>query len=467
MKRTIGRWTCALLALSLFSPAHAAEWEPERILQTERALYALGYHDKDCDTQLDDATRRSIESFQIANDLPVTGEPDDATFELLQTGGVTCHDYLAALAQEYADAPILQSGSSGEAVARIQRILQQAGYFDGACDGMFGETTQAAVRLFQRANGLPTTGAADRSTQLRLCAGEPRSWQDFLDATISRAGDSGAGVRTVQRRLAELGYFAGECTGSFGDLTRQAVARFQQSEGVDETGEADADTLRRLFSDGAAARRAPGALYVGCSGEETALLQRRLAALGYYSGAVTGSFGCRTELAVRLFQRANGLNATGEADETTRVRMDGEDCADFEAAKESLSAALSQWDGAAEDEIGAAALRVRGMAFDAGEEETAGFTFVQSVCAAAGLFLPDASSVLDRLSEPVEDLKSLRRGELLALDVVTADGEAVLRAVAAGDGSAVYATAASEWVLQSDLQTMGATAVHRWMGAAR
>ena len=37
----------------------------------------------------------------------------------------------------------------------------------------------------------------------------------------------------------------------------------------------------------------------------------------------------------------------------------------------------------------------------------------------------------------------------------------------AGDGSAVYATAASEWVLQSDLQTMGATAVHRWMGAAR
>ena len=49
----------------------------------------------------------------------------------------------------------------------------------------------------------------------------------------------------------------------------------------------------------------------------------------------------------------------------------------------------------------------------------------------------------------------------------TADGEAVLMAVAAGDGSAVYATAASEWVLQSDLQTMGATAVHRWMGAAR
>ena len=42
MKRTIGRWTCALLALSLFGPARAAEWEPERILQTERALYALG-----------------------------------------------------------------------------------------------------------------------------------------------------------------------------------------------------------------------------------------------------------------------------------------------------------------------------------------------------------------------------------------------------------------------------------------
>lgn len=466
MKRTLGRWTCALLALGLLGSAQA-EWEPDRILQTERALYALGYHGKECDTQLDDETRRAIESFQIANELPVTGEPDDATFALLQTGGVTCHDYLAALAQEYTDAPILQSGSSGEAVARIQRALQQAGYYDGVCDGAFGESTLAAVRLFQRASGLPVTGAADRSTQLRLCAGEPRSWQDFLDETVCRAGDSSAGVRAVQRRLAELGYFTGECTGSFGDLTRQAVASFQRSEGVDETGEVDADTLRRLFSDGASSRRAPGALYVGCSGEETAALQRRLAELGYYSGAVTGSFSRRTELAVRLFQRVHGLSVTGEADETTRARLNGEDCVNFESAKESLTAALSQWDGAGEDEIGAAALRVRGTAFDAGDEETPGFTFVQSVCAAAGLFLPDASAVLDRLSEPVEDLKSLRRGELLALDVVTADGAGVLLAVAAGDGSAVYAISASEWVLQSDLQTMGATAVHRWMGVAR
>ena len=467
MKRTIGRWTCALLALSLFSPAHAAEWEPERILQTERALYALGYHDENCDDTLDDDTRRAIESFQIANDLPVTGEPDDATFESLQSGGVTCHDYLVALAQEYTDAPILQAGSSGEAVARIQRVLQQAGYFDGACDGMFGESTQAAVRLFQRANGLPATGTADRSTQLRLCAGEPRSWQDFLDETVSRAGDAGEGVRALQRRLAELGYYSGECTGSFGDLTRQAVAWFQKNEGMDETGEADADTLGRLFSDAAVAVRGAGALYLGCSGEETASLQRRLTELGYYAGAITGGYGRKTELAVRFFQTANGLSATGEADADTRARMEDADCVNFEAAKEALNVRLSEWDGSTADEIGAAALRVRGTAFDAGEEETAGFTFVQSVCAAAGLFLPEPSAVLEHLSEPVEDLKALNRGELLALDVVTTDGESVLLAVAAGDGSAVYATASCGWVLQSDLQTMGATAVHRWMGAAQ
>jgi peptidoglycan hydrolase-like protein with peptidoglycan-binding domain len=57
---------------------------------------------------------------------------------------------------------LLRAGSSGTAVARVQRALGLP------ADGRFGPRTQRAVRAFQRSNGLPADGVVGPRTAARL-----------------------------------------------------------------------------------------------------------------------------------------------------------------------------------------------------------------------------------------------------------------------------------------------------------
>ena len=55
-------------------------------------------------------------------------------------------------------AVVLSVGSRGENVTKVQKRLIQYDYLDGTADGIYGEETAAAVRLFQRRNGLSVDG---------------------------------------------------------------------------------------------------------------------------------------------------------------------------------------------------------------------------------------------------------------------------------------------------------------------
>ncbi len=59
----------------------------------------------------------------------------------------------------------------------------------------------------------------------------------------------------------------------------------------------------------------------GSSGQTVSEIQKRLKAWGYYSGAVDGLYGSRTEEAVRYFQRKNGLSADGQAGDQTLAAL--------------------------------------------------------------------------------------------------------------------------------------------------
>lgn len=52
----------------------------------------------------------------------------------------------------------IKIGAQGEEVTRIQTALTEKGYFSSAIDGIFGEKTLAAVKNFQRDNGLDADG---------------------------------------------------------------------------------------------------------------------------------------------------------------------------------------------------------------------------------------------------------------------------------------------------------------------
>lgn len=55
-------------------------------------------------------------------------------------------------------------GQSGEIVRRVQQKLKQWGYYTGAVDGVFGQSTYDAVIQFQKKNGLTADGVAGTAT---------------------------------------------------------------------------------------------------------------------------------------------------------------------------------------------------------------------------------------------------------------------------------------------------------------
>lgn len=74
---------------------------------------------------------------------------------------------LLALAS-HAAADLYKRGSSGATVTEIQTRLKSWGYYDGEVDGVYGSRTEAAVRRFQRANGLTADGQAGTQTLAAL-----------------------------------------------------------------------------------------------------------------------------------------------------------------------------------------------------------------------------------------------------------------------------------------------------------
>ena len=74
---------------------------------------------------------------------------------------------------DYASAPfvqtaVLKQGATGGEVKEVQRRLKQWGYYNGAVDGVYGPQTVAAVKAFQKKNGLTADGIAGKATYAAL-----------------------------------------------------------------------------------------------------------------------------------------------------------------------------------------------------------------------------------------------------------------------------------------------------------
>ena len=276
----------------------------DEVVLLENRLSELGYFSSESDATYDAETRSALESFQQANGLEVTGAADETTMERLNSAdALSRQDYLTRFANAYAQMTPLEKGSVSNDVLSVQRKLKEYGYFSGEPDGVFGDATQMAVESFQMVNGLPVTGVADGATLMRLMADNPITWPAFLTEMSAGEGDTGLNVYVLQKRLGQMGYFTGSCTASFGELTRQAVERFQRDNGLAVNGQADAATWAAIYPPAvvtAAGRAADGRLTATTS----VAVQERLNALGFFDHEITGEFGYTTETAVRLFQMA-------------------------------------------------------------------------------------------------------------------------------------------------------------------
>ena len=63
---------------------------------------------------------------------------------------------------------VLRQGASGGEVKELQRCLKEWGYYNGAVDGIYGKGTVAAVKAFQKKNGLTADGVAGIETYKAL-----------------------------------------------------------------------------------------------------------------------------------------------------------------------------------------------------------------------------------------------------------------------------------------------------------
>ena len=90
-------------------------------------------------------------------------------------------------------AVVLSIGSRGENVTKVQKRLIQYDYLDGTADGIYGEETTAAVRLFQRRNGLSVDGKVGPATAAALGVS--------LSASGSTSASSTAAIVSSDHRL--------------------------------------------------------------------------------------------------------------------------------------------------------------------------------------------------------------------------------------------------------------------------
>lgn len=191
----------------------------------------------------------------------------------------------------------LQVGSTGVEVTELQAALKLLGYFSGTVDGVYGETTAAAVTRFQTAAGLRPDGIVSTETwgQLFPPAPEPAATNPTpiptptatptakptptataqpkpaptpkptsptatappksapahssteVDLPILRIGMKGGAVFGLQERLRSLGFLKSAPDSIFGPDTQAAVKAAQQKFSLDADGVVGAATWNALM----------------------------------------------------------------------------------------------------------------------------------------------------------------------------------------------------------------------------
>jgi peptidoglycan hydrolase-like protein with peptidoglycan-binding domain len=259
----------------------------EEVIALQERLMELDYMDQDMPTDyFGPATEYALELFQRKHGLKIDGIYGAETKRLL----------FSDEAKRYT----VSIGISGTDVREIQERLKELDYLDKVT-GYFGEETEAAVKEFQKRNGLTVDGTVGVKTKDLL-------FSDQAKAFYYSYGTTGEEVLKLQERLFKLGYLTTKPDGKFGKDTENAIRRFQQTHGFIDDGYAGPQTRAMLFSD----KAEKNALMVGDSGSDVRNVQQRLIELKYLSGKADGYFGSNTEAAVKAFQKNNKLTVDGK-----------------------------------------------------------------------------------------------------------------------------------------------------------
>lgn len=150
-------------------------------------------------------------------------------------------------------------------VRSLQTMLRVIAEDDGRSptvvpDGIYGPNTSAAVSVFQRNHGLPVTGVTDQDTWDAIVdiyepayvrVGPAQPLEIILHpGQIIRRGERNPNLYIVQAVLLVLSQIYGSLppsqSGILDEPTFNALAAFQEMNGLEQTGELDKNTWKQL-----------------------------------------------------------------------------------------------------------------------------------------------------------------------------------------------------------------------------
>ncbi|MBC5635703.1 peptidoglycan-binding protein [Ornithinibacillus sp. BX22] len=237
-----------------------------------------------------DSTEKAVLELQNYYSLPKTGIADKETLTLIK---------------EVLESPF-QKGKSNSETIILKEYLMLLGYANFKNPTTYyGVETSAAVKDFQKSEGLVVSGIIEPVTKARLTELATRPLENGM-----RRSDA----IEFKLNLEKLGFVSWKNPPNdfYGASTEQSVIELQKYYGLPITGKADQATLSKIKE----VLNSP--LQMGKSNDASISLKEQLVQLGYAEFKnPTKYYGIQTETAVKDFQRDYNLVVSGIAEEIT------------------------------------------------------------------------------------------------------------------------------------------------------
>lgn len=236
---------------------------------------------------------------------------------------------------------------NGEYIVNTSRTIDGTTYYFDS-QGRSSKTPSDTSSSSSSSNSSSSSSGSDNSSGSSSSSASNSSGNQSSSSnapSVYKNGSSGAEVKKIQQRLADLGYYNGAIDGNFGDATEEAYKAFQKAAGLTVDGIAG-DSRNTLYSEDAPeAPKADTTAKVeedkpeeettaptepateptteavqyqnGDEGEKITAIQQQLIKLGYFAMEATGYYGEYTAQTVANFQNQNSLDSTGIVDEKT------------------------------------------------------------------------------------------------------------------------------------------------------
>lgn len=300
----------------------------------QEALKELGFYTGTVDEKFGSGTMNAVKAFQKQNGMTQTGMADAALQELLFQGAPYNASGRKKSVSTLPQIPLypIRRGDRGDAVVTLQQMLTQYGYYTGAIDGECGSGTVAAVRAFQKKNGLKADGVAGEGTLTLLYQGSPLSadgtptpkptatpsptptpkpvypYQTTVNAAVNlrkSASLTSARITTVKNGASIMVLKVEDdfLQVQYQTYTGYVLAQYVNIPQGYDTGSdlpGDEDAQKNYVH-----------LQEGSAGSAVKALQQALDELGYLSGNADGLYGAGTTSAVKALQKKNKLSQTG------------------------------------------------------------------------------------------------------------------------------------------------------------